>query len=75
MGISAERLLTEKWLATQPEAVILALAQLTRQAQDENVRVFQVMWEGPNSAFRCALLLRSSCEGSFSDLRFLIHIE
>lgn len=34
---SAERLLTEKWLATQPEQVILALAQLIRQAQDENV--------------------------------------
>ncbi|KAF8333461.1 armadillo-type protein [Cantharellus anzutake] len=35
-----QRLLTEKWLATQPEAVILALAQLTRQAQDENMRSF-----------------------------------
>jgi hypothetical protein len=33
---SAERLLTERWLATQPEQVILALAQLTRTAQDEN---------------------------------------
>ena len=37
---SAERLLTDKWLATQPEAVILALAQFTRQAQDENVWLY-----------------------------------
>ena len=39
---SAERLLTEKWLATQPEQVILALAQLVKQAQDENVRAIDL---------------------------------
>ncbi|KAF8310256.1 ARM repeat-containing protein [Clavulina sp. PMI_390] len=38
--LAAERLLTEKWLANQPEQVILALAQLIRQAQDENMRSF-----------------------------------
>jgi hypothetical protein len=33
----AERLLNEKWLVNQPEAVLLALAQMTRQSPDDHV--------------------------------------
>lgn len=72
---SAERLLTEKWLATQPEQVILALAQLIRQAQDENVRPnYWHLLVRSLSVFvgslrnRCGPLLRSYCAASLSVL-------
>ncbi|KDQ15158.1 hypothetical protein BOTBODRAFT_158816 [Botryobasidium botryosum FD-172 SS1] len=37
---SAERILNEKWLASQPEAVLLALVQLTRQSPEHHMRSF-----------------------------------
>ncbi|KAG8968328.1 hypothetical protein FRC03_007787 [Tulasnella sp. 419] len=37
---SAEKELNEKWLANQPEAVLLALTQFTRQSPDDHMRSF-----------------------------------